>query len=245
MATDNTLWTKFEEILSKSDELHFWWRDDDVRVSNPQKLLSALKNNSRLKNTLALLHKYNIPAIYAVIPENFLEHGAKQIQLLKKYHAFIALHGINHKNNAIAGTNEFPDDCDNEKALKTICAYQIKFKEIFGDALLSSFVPPYNTINPTLEQMLLTNGFYKVSKVSIPNDEKPYHVDIDFMNWEITKMKSEQTILTEIITLLEQGKTTIGFNNHYRCINRSNRQFFQKLFHTIAQFDNVKWIMPL
>lgn len=250
MNTDDTaIWEEFNETLAKAKELHFWWRDDDVQASKVgcslSKLNSNLKYCSRLEKTLSLLQEYNIPAIYAVIPYNFLKYGKKQIKLLKKYHAFIALHGIMHKKNAADTANEFPDTCDNEKALQIICDYKIQFEKVFGNALLTSFVPPFNTINPTLEQMLLANGFSKVSKLNTPGENKPYHVDIDFMNWEIVKMKSPHDILTEIINRINQGQTVIGFNNHYRCINRENRTLFRQLFSTIAQHNNVNWIMPL
>lgn len=239
------IWIEFDQALAEAGEIKFWWRDDDVRASKPKFCKSNFKFDSRLRNTLSLLQKFKIKCVFAVIPDKFLENGAKQINKLKRFEMPVTLHGLKHENNNDIGNKcEFPDTCDNKKALSDILEYQAEFEEIFGCLLLPVFVPPYNSINADLEQKLLDNGFRFVSKRNLEDDTQPYHVDIDFMNWQTYKMRREQDIITEIIQLIKKGQTVIGFNNHHRCINTFNRLFFRKLFETIAKHDNIKWIIP-
>lgn len=246
LAVKNNIWQKFNQILTEAGELNFWWRDDDVRASKPKFCKSNFKFDSRLKNTLSLLQKFHISGVFAVIPDKFVENGAKQADMLKRFGMPVVLHGLKHENNNVVGHKcEFPDSCDNEKALADILDYQAKFEKIFGHLLLPVFVPPYNSINAGLEQKLLDNGFRLVSKRNSDGNMKPHDVDIDFMNWQTYKMRSVPDILTDIICLIKQGQKVIGFNNHHRCINRFDRRFFWKLFKVLASHDNVKWIMPL
>lgn len=240
------IWAEFNQVLAEAGEVKFWWRDDDVRASKPKFCKSNFKFDSRLKNTLSLLQKYHISGVFAVIPDKFPENGAEQISLLKKYNACVAIHGLKHINLAQSGAkNEFPDGQDNQESLEKILNYKIIFEKIFGNVFLPVFIPPYNSINADLEQKLLDNGFRFVSKRNLEDDSQPYHVDIDFMNWQTYKMRREQDIITEIILLIKKGQMVIGFNNHHRCINIFNRLFFRKLFKTIAKHNNLQWIMPL
>lgn len=242
----NSIWNEFDRVLSEAGQISFWWRDDDVRASKPKFCKSNFKFDSRLKNTLSLLQEYHISGVFAIIPDKFPENGAKQADMLKRFEMPVTLHGLKHENNNSDGHKcEFPDSCDNEKALADILAYQAEFEKIFGRLLLPVFVPPYNSINAVLEQKLLDNGFRLVSKRNADGNTNPYDVDIDFMNWQTYKMRSARDILTDIIGLIKQGQKVIGFNNHHRCISRFDRRFFRKLFKVLASHDNVKWIMPL
>ncbi len=236
---------ELEKCLKTAGNISFWWRDDDVCA--PKKKLITLTNiryERRLERTLKLLAKYNIPGIFAVIPKNFLEHKGGQFELIQKYNTFIALHGTEHVNKSKTGPkSEFPDDCDVQKTLREILENKTKFEEVFKDRLLPMFVPPFNSICALLKQQLLGNGFAAVSVINAGTHE-PYNVDIDFMDWNARKLRPEREILAQIINLIKNGQTTIGFNNHHHAINMCSFKFLEKLVRTLSGFDNVKWVLP-
>ncbi len=201
---------------------------------------------------LRLLSKYNIKGVFAVIPHNFLELGAYQIKLLKKYDTYVTLHGIHYINcSKTEGTKtKFPDDCDIDAQCKKLREYQKNFQEVFGDKLLPVFVPPYNSISEKLEQELLKDTFLLVSKDNRQNHHKDnmafeYNIDIDFMHWEPFHLKSEEEILTEIMNRISDGQKLIGFNSHFKCMNSKWMKILDKLLFTLSKFDNVKFVMPL
>ena len=118
MLCNKKLWLELENVLNQN-KCSFWWRDDDVRASKPKFCKSNIKFNFRLKKTLLLLNKYNISGVFAVIPDLFFENGKKQIELLKKYGAFVTIHGIKHENNNCSNfKNEFPDEYDFDAGLE-------------------------------------------------------------------------------------------------------------------------------
>lgn len=240
--TCDDLWSGLEDALRNNSQAKFWWRDDDVGLTNSSCLI-GLKRTWRLNKILALLSKYSIPGVYAVIPKKFISKGKVSIRILKRYGAYVAVHGITHTNYSEGNGSEFPDGCDIEANAKTIIDYYNEFSKIFGNRLLPVFVPPWNNICKELEDRLLDYEF-STSKLNKAESHNALNVDIDFINWTTHKLREEKEILKEIISLLGRRAKSIGFNNHFRYNDKETFKFFDKLFNTM-QRCNCEWFIPV
>ena len=134
---------------------------------------------------LKLFSRYDVPAVCAVIPKDFLRLGRKSASLIKKHAVYVALHGIEHVDNSSSAQpkNEFPEGTDTENTVGTITKYYQDFADVFGTRLIPVFVPPFNASNRALDDSLLSAGFVAVSKANQPGAPRhSHHVDIDFIN---------------------------------------------------------------
>jgi hypothetical protein len=241
-------WEAFAECLRSRRRISFWWRDDDVG-GDGWNILRRKVHERRLENMLALLNRYAVPAVFAVVPHKLRLYGAGQIALLKKYGAYVAMHGICHRNNAGPGCNasEFPSGCDVEAALSTILKHKKELEEIFGEMLLPVFVPPWNTMCVELEERLHTVGFTAISKRNLSSGKHiDDNIDVDFIDWKKRDLRDERDILVDITALLRNENTrVIGLMNHHKIVSRRELVFFDKLLNTFARHhDNVAWIVP-
>jgi hypothetical protein len=230
----------FEECLARHPGVAFWWRDDDVGVGSRRHPIANWIANRRLKKMLTLAQQYGIYSIFAAIPYKFSSRGKKQINLIKKYNANVALHGIQHKNNSCgSGASEFPDGLNVAENLTTILEYKKEFLNIFQDRFMPIFVPPWNTLSKDIEVVLLRNGLY----ISRSNDfhsieYDAYNIDVDMIDWYTRGLRDEETILQEIIALVESGRKSIGLMGHHKVANGRAFLFFDNLFEIIARHRN-------
>lgn len=226
----------FEDCLCRNPEVTFWWRDDDVGVRGRRQVITNWIINQRLEKMLSLLAAHNIFSIFAVIPYNFSTRGGKQISLLKKYNAYIAIHGIQHSNNSKTNIpSEFPNSEDAQKNAVVIQKYREEFAITFQNNFLQIFVPPWNTMSENLEQMLLSSGLNISKENSQYVKYNENNIDIDVINWNEKELRNEEEILNDIIYLVVKGKKSIGIMGHHRVANGRAFTFFNKLFEIIAR----------
>ncbi|MDR2605408.1 MAG: hypothetical protein LBC55_08705 [Desulfovibrio sp.] len=247
-AADAGEWEAFAECLRSRERISCWWRDDDVG-GDGWNILRRKVHERRLENMLALLDRHAVPAVFAVVPYKLRLYGSGQIALLKKYGAYVAVHGICHRNNAGPGrkASEFPSGCDVETALSAILKHKRELEEIFGDMLLPVFVPPWNTMCGKLEERLLASGFTMISKSNGPSGKHvDGNVDVDFIDWGKRDLRDERAVLADIIALLRnEDIRIIGLMNYHKVVSRRGLVFFDNLLRTLARHhDNVAWIVP-
>lgn len=240
------MWLEFEEQIKKIDKpTYFWWRDDDIRAQkfNLLKFDSFYRYRKKVRTLINLFDLYQIPAVFAVIPKNYLLYGDWFTNLFKTYHTNVIMHGLIHQNFASSGYwSEFPDEKNAEKDCQEILNYYKQFENIFGNLLLPYFCPPYNTINPKLEELLNLSGI-KVTKANFGLQEKQnFHIDYDFCDWKIKRLKPYELILQEIIMLMKLPRNIIGINGHHACLNfsRGDFKFFTKLFDIMSNYSNIQ-----
>ena len=246
------MWQEFENRLNETDrKICLWWRDDDIRAKKFKlfKLSSDLKYKRKIKALVRLFNQYQIPAVFAIIPNNYVLYGQWFTKFLKKNHMRVILHGLLHQNFAKEGLpkSEFPDENTAERDCAEIMSYYKQFQPLFGELLLPFFCPPYNNINARLEEAVEACGL-GISKANF-NQSLPQecHVDYDFCDWSICKVKNHAVILTELADLIASGKNVIGINGHHACLHftRGDFDFFDKLFSVLARHQNIHWICPL
>ena len=231
----------FEDCLCHNPEVNFWWRDDDVSVAGRRHIITNWIRNHRLETKLSLLKAHDIFSVFAVIPYRLSISGYKQISLLKKYDVYIAIHGIQHKNNSKTNIPcEFPSGKDVQESAVAIQKYREEFAMIFQNKFLPIFVPPWNTMSRDLENIILSSG------LNISKDNSQYaecndnNIDIDVINWNEKKLRNEEEIIDDIISLVNAGKKSIGIMGHHRLADGRAFSFFDKLFAIIARHQSKK-----
>ncbi|MBP5343764.1 MAG: polysaccharide deacetylase family protein [Alphaproteobacteria bacterium] len=231
--------------------INMWWRDDDVRAKcipfyKYKEQIEYRRYKQKLQTILELLNKYQIPPIFAVIPENYLEKGQSLTELLKANKAFVMLHGLKHVRNMLVGLppSEFPD-YRQEDYLKIMEFYK-SFKQIFGEQLLNAFCPPYNNINEVLAEKLNEAGLIISSSNESQEISSIYNVDYDFCDWTIHKPKAKEKIVNELCALLKSGRKSIGINSHHLRLSAEDGDFafFDRIFSIISKSEKVHWINP-
>ncbi len=239
------MWKNFENSLKNAENLAFWWRDDDVRVKTTPFKLGYLKYKFKTKGLMKLLYKYAIPAIWAIVPNNYEKYGKFFTKNIIKYNQFATIHGIYHVNNSQnLQKSEFPECCNIEENYNTIIQNYNSFKILFNNNLLPVFVAPYNNMCEELKEKLVEYGLIISELNRNQKNHSNYNVDYDFVNWETYKLKNYNLILKELIELINSGMNVIGLNSHHPILTNDNIKFYEKLFQTISKYHNVKWINP-
>jgi peptidoglycan/xylan/chitin deacetylase (PgdA/CDA1 family) len=239
----------FEHYLKSAKHVSFWWRDDDVGGDRRIDFLSRWKHERRLENVLSLLTRYNIPSVFAVIPNHFFYPFNTQIKLLKKHKAYVALHGITHHNNSsnVECKSEFPDGCDIEPLVSKILVYQAQCRKVFGERSLPVFVPPYNRICLALENKLLESGFLAVSKSNSDGVVDVNNSDIDLVDWRKNDIKNEEDILNDIASAIERfdgNACSIGILNHHMRVSTKGLVVLERILKLLTNLRNVAWMIP-
>ncbi|MDR2123975.1 MAG: hypothetical protein LBP38_03200 [Desulfovibrio sp.] len=247
-AGNDDMWEEFMACFQNRPPISFWWRDDDVGGEG-RNFLRRLLNEQRLGMMLALLAKYDIPAVFAITPYNLLPRGAGQVALLKKYSAYLAVHGISHKNNAGSDVSpsEFPDGCDVEASASAVLKHIRELADIFGDRLLPVFVPPWNNMDERLKEKLPACGITVVSAFNNAGTagRSVWNADIDLIDWKIRNLRDPRDILRDIVRLLGNEEVrSIGMMNHYKLLGAKGAAFFDKLFCRTKQCPSVTWTLP-
>lgn len=225
-----------EDCLTHNPGVSFWWRDDDVSADVWRHPIDSQRHFQKLQKMLFLVRKHSIEAVFSVIPNNFTKRGARQIRALKRAEVYVALHGIHHHNNGGSGNpTEFPEQCDMQSIVETLKNYKEDFAAIFDMQLVPIFVPPWNTLPPALEDVLLSSGFTAISRVNVPCQKySNINVDIDINDWKRRALRDEVSILQDIIGLIRQGRKSIGLMGHHKLLDDRAVEFLDRLFAILA-----------
>lgn len=132
--------------------IRLWLRDDDAVAPSP-----ALTQLARLSEA------YEIDVLLAVIP--LLMETALAPELRAMPRLLPCQHGCRHENHAGAGAkkSEFGRDRQDTVITAEIAAARGRLDDLFGQALLPVFVPPWNRIDPSVASLLPALGFTGLS----------------------------------------------------------------------------------
>lgn len=225
-----------ENCLAHNPGVSFWWRDDDVSADVWRHPIDSQRHFQKLQKMLFLVQKYSIEAVFSVIPNNFIKRGARQIRALKRAEVYVALHGIKHHNNGGSGIpTEFTEQCDMQSVAETLKNYKENFAALFGMQFIPIFVPPWNTLPPAFEDILLSSGFTAISTMNLSCQKySDINVDIDINDWKRHAIRDEVPILQDIIGLIKQGRKSIGLMGHHKLLDDRAVEFIDRLFAILA-----------
>lgn len=111
---------------------------------------------------------------------------------------------------------------------------------IFHDRFLQIFVPPWNNMSENLENILVSSGLNISKGNSEYSEYNDNNTDIDVINWNEKKMRNEEEILNDIISLITTGRKSIGIMGHHRVADRRAFMFFNRILGIIAKHQNNK-----
>jgi hypothetical protein len=155
----------------------FWWRDDDL--GDPTAKLDPL---------LRVAEALDVEPLLAVEPRWATPDLPK---VLKGRPARVAVHGwahVDHQRGA-GKKAEFGDARPLETLVEEARAGLERLLDLFGDTMLSCFVPPWNRMVPDLARLLPGAGYHAVSVFGDrPVDEENPGIDwvnthVDVIDW--------------------------------------------------------------
>lgn len=223
----NRLLGPLEQALAARPDLTVWWRDDDIAYIRPWHPWLRVQARTRLKFVCDLLAPSGIPALLAVEPWQFLEKAAPLRDIIMESPLPLALHGIRHKNRARDGKSEFPPEYAGKAQCREILAFFRRFRQVFGERLLPVFVPPFNSIAPSLVRLLMENGLAVSTSNVSPGIA--WNTDYDFVDWERRRLLPREKIVADLARLCRTGSPFIGINSHHKLIAPEDRQFVGSL----------------
>ena len=177
--------------------LDLWLRDDDATVPSDQ-----------LDRLAALTERFEIPVLLASIPmlaQKSLVRRLETAPLLQP-----GQHGVWHRNHAPVGEkkSEFGLHRPLADVIAEIAAGRQRLCELFGDAALPIFVPPWNRIHPDIAAELRGIGFHGLScfrSFSLGPAGGPHLVntDLDLIDWRNGRVgRQPGDLLAEMVRLL-------------------------------------------
>lgn len=229
---ESALFAPLLKALERHPEKVIWWREDDIAHIHPLRLLLRKQAASRLLFILSRLEAYQVPALLAIEPGNFLDKSAFIKKIVDACQIPIAIHGVEHRNRAKNGRSEFPPEYATEKEAGQICQIFVEFKKEYPQRLLPVFVAPFNNIAEALVDLLAQKGIRTASFNHLePSD---LNADYDFVDWTIRALLPYPQIIRELTLLVESPKNPVCINSHHKIIRRKDRPFIEHLLLVIG-----------
>lgn len=130
--------------------LPLWWRDDDAVADTPE-----------LGRLSALSHAIGLPVYVAVIPDLIEPTLAPAINGMPQL--IPVIHGWRHISHAAKGDKNAEFGRPREGAARELTQAYDRMNEVFDQALVPLFVPPWNRITPAFLPHLGSVGFQGLS----------------------------------------------------------------------------------
>jgi len=199
-------------------QLRLWLRDDDAVAHTPA-----------LDRLAALGETFQLPVLLAVIP--MLAEPALVAALREKPFLLPCQHGCWHRSHAPSGgkKSEFGPQRPAAEISREIEEARQRLGELFGDALLPVFVPPWNRIDPGHAALLPALGFAGLScfrGFALGEAGGPLlaNTDLDIMDWNGGRIgRSAEDLVAEACRLLAarrkqpaRARDSFGLLLHHR-----------------------------
>lgn len=149
-------WTPLQDELDlwrqQDLSLPLWWRDDD-----------AQRPTGQLTELVALSEAVGLPVHLAVIPDGAVPELARLIDQTPSL--IPVVHGWTHQSHAHAGQKkaEFGAHRPMPQIVADASNGLHRLQDLFGEALVPLFVPPWNRIDPEVVAALPALGYRAIS----------------------------------------------------------------------------------
>lgn len=181
VAVPDPIWLPLRNELDRWHEadrqLRLWLRDDDAVAPTPA-----------LDRLAALGRRFELPVLLAVIPAQ--AEPALAAALREQPFLLPCQHGCRHIDHAPTGAkkSEFGPQRPAAEVAREIAQAHQRLEELFGDALLPVFVPPWNRIDPAHAALLPALGFAGLScfrgfALGAAGGPLLANTDLDIMDW--------------------------------------------------------------
>ncbi|MEO9466047.1 polysaccharide deacetylase family protein [Sulfitobacter pontiacus] len=213
-------WANLDAELAiwRAEGLHLpiWWRDDDAIAPTPA-----------LDRLAALAEDLTLPVHIAVIPK----HAEPALAAYSKDRPLIRplVHGWQHISHAPAAAKKAEFGHPRPDAAHELAQALNRMQQLFGDELLSIFVPPWNRLDDGLLPVLADAGYVGVSTY-LPRNNRiaapglvQINTHIDPIFWRGSRsLVPPDTLIAHITKLLQdrrKGLTDpqepLGFLTHH------------------------------
>jgi hypothetical protein len=171
------LFAELDRWAEAGRRVELWLRDDDATVPSGQ-----------LDRLAALAERFAIPVLLASIPMVAQESLARRLETAPLLRP--CQHGVWHRNHAPSGEkkSEFGLHRPLPDILAEIATGRERLSELFGDAVLPVFVPPWNRIHPDVATELPRLGFTGLScfrnfALGPAGGPRLVNTDLDLIDW--------------------------------------------------------------
>lgn len=210
------LWLELDRWTQSGRQIRLWLRDDDAMAPSPA-----------LDRLAALGERFALPILLAVIP---MRAQPALAQALKAMPTLLPCqHGCWHRNHAPDGAKktEFGRQRPADEVRAEIEQSRLRLDDLFGDAHLPVFVPPWNRIDPDHAALLPGLGFSGLScfrgyRLGPAGGPRLANTDLDIMDWHHGRIgRTPPDLVAEACSLLAarrtgtQGDDTFGLLLHH------------------------------
>lgn len=205
----------------------FWLRDDD-----------ASEPTGDLDRLIDVANRYDVPLVLAIIPAKTGPALARRLKGERR--VLPAVHGWSHANHApmsekrqeLGLHRELPavlDDCARGLA---------RLRELHGERLVATMVPPWNRIAPEVAERLPELGYRALSgfgrKAMTVRGLTIVNTHVDLIDWRGTRRCQEPAVLiarivAELSAAREMGETWCGVLSHHLVGDPAQFEFLEGL----------------
>lgn len=225
--------------------LDLWLRDDDATMPSDQ-----------LDRLAALAERFAIPVLLASIPLLAQETLARRLETAPLL--LPCQHGTWHRNHAPAGEkkSEFGRHRPLPDILAEIATGRERLSELFGDAVLPVFVPPWNRIHPDVAAELPRLGFAGLScfrnfALGPAGGPRLVNTDLDLIDWHHGRVgRQAADLLGEMVSLLAgrrmkpQSRQPFGLLLHHHDHDSAAWSFLTNLLSRLSGHAAVAFSGP-
>ena len=205
-ASQDGIWQPLHDELDRwtntGRQIRLWLRDDDAIAPSPA-----------LDRLAGLGERFDLPVLLAVIP--MLAEPALAGALRAMPALLPCQHGCWHRNHAPAGAKkaEFGPLRPADEIQTEIAQARQRLGDLFGEAALAVFVPPWNRIDPGHAALLPALGFSGLScfrgyKLGPAGGPLLGNTDLDIMDWSSRTGRQPQDLIVEASRLLAAKRTS-------------------------------------
>lgn len=206
LTSDDAVWQPLQAELDRWSEagrqIRLWLRDDDAVAPSPA-----------LDRLAGLGERFDLPVLLAVIP--MLAQPALAAALRSMPSLQPCQHGCWHRNHAPEGAkkSEFGSPRTAAEVSAEIDEARHRLDDLFGEAALPVFVPPWNRIDPDHVALLPKLGFSGLScfrgyKLGPAGGPQLGNTDLDIIDWGSRTGRQPEDLIAEACRLLATKRAT-------------------------------------
>jgi peptidoglycan/xylan/chitin deacetylase (PgdA/CDA1 family) len=178
-----------------------------------------------LDRLLALMRRYQAHCLVAVIPARAGEPLAQRLR--GEPLARIAVHGFEHKNNALEGSRaeEMAVALGMEIIRERLTSARNRLISLFGEGAGHWYVPPWNRIAPSVAAELPDLGYRAIStfagqSFNLGERLAELNTHVDFIDWKRGRIGHEGPVLAaklaaELEKARQEGFRPVGLLTHH------------------------------
>ncbi len=228
-----TSWRELEATLdacaARGEAIRLWWRDDDAGRDHPA-----------LERLIELAERRALPLALAVVPL-WLEPPAQAL-IAASTGTMVLQHGFAHANHAPPGMKSLElGGRDLATVTGELRQGRALLIDAFGATCLAVLVPPWNRLDPGLNERLTACGFTGLSTFGHRDGGEAapglvqVNVHLDPIDWRGSRLFVGETAALEQLCALLGPDEPIGILSHHLAMDEAGWRFLERLLEVLAR----------